>query len=213
MTTTVQRVRELQEQIRANEAKLLELTQQPEYIAEQAFIQDVLDVLEIHSRTLKEAVLAIDPTLLGSAPKAPRKTYAPRKPKDDGRRSDAGLDAPSIMPAPKPSPFASFGQEVAPAPVTDHPLEPETKAAATKPAKPAKPAKRIKTSGNAKRNRERRVQMIQGGRWYLYTNPHTGETHEAAGQRDDILRGWAAEFGKGVVESWKRVITPAEAGL
>ena len=211
MTTTVQRVRELQEQIRASEAKLLELTQQPEYLAEQQFIQDVSDVLEMHGRTLREAVLALDPNLLGSMPDRQQKPKRPYK-----ARKSVDLEAfklapePKPEPAPKVSPFASFGQSASaevPAPVVngaDHPLEPE-------PKKPAKKQKRA--SGNAKRNAERRVDMIKGGRWFLYTNPHTGEKHEAAGQRDDLLRGWAAEFGKSVVESWKRPITPAEAGI
>jgi len=212
MTTTVQRVRQLQEEIRAREAMLLELSQQPEYVAEQAFIQDVMDVLEMHSRTLKEAVLAIDPSLLGSqpkAPKAPRKAYTPRKPKDVAHFSLTDEKPAGGPPAPKPSPFAAFGA----VPVADHPLEPEATAAATKPAKPAKKKKRESGTHNAKRNALRRVEMIHAGRWYLWTNPHTGQTHEAARIGDDTLRGWAAEFGKGTVEGWKRVVTPEEAGL
>lgn len=214
MTTTIQRVRQLQEEIKAREAMLAELSQQPEYIAEQAFIQDVLDVLEMHGRTLKEAVAAIDPSLLASAPKAakPKRPYTPRKPKDVEHFSL------KPEPAPKVSPYAAFGQS-GDAPVrlsapgvngaehvAEHPLEPE-------PKKPAKPARKNTASKNAKRNAERRIEMIRAGRWFLWTNPHTNETHEAARQGDDTLRAWAAEFGKVVVESWKRAITPDEAGL
>jgi hypothetical protein len=214
MTTTIQRVRQLQEEIKAREIMLAELSQQPEYLAEQAFIQDVMDVLEMHGRTLKEAVLAIDPSLLGSAPKAPKakRPYTPRKPKD----VEPFSLKPEPKPAPKVSPFATFGQSAsaevpAPAPGVDgaeHPLEPEPK----KPAKAVR-AKRQSSKHNAARNAKRRVEMIQAGRWFLYTNPHTGETHEAARQGDDLLRGWAAEFGKVTVEGWKRPITPEEAGL
>ena len=206
MTTTVQRVRQLQEEIRAREAMLLELSQQPEYVAEQAFIQDVLDVLEMHGRTLREAVAAIDPSLLASAVKEKvKRTYKPRQPKEETP------EPVSIVPVPKPSPFASFGQASAPAAPApaEHPLEPEQK----KPAKPAKRAKRQSNAHNAARNAKRRVEMIHAGRWYLWTNPHTNETHEAARIGDDTLRGWAAEFGKGTVEGWKRPITPDEAGL
>jgi len=210
MTTALQRARQLQEEIKAREAQLAALTQQPEYIAEQSFIQDVSDVLEMHGRTLREAVLAIDPSLLASAakaPKAPRKPYTPRKPKD--------VETFTLKPEPTPkvSPFASFGAAggsadtlTGAAPIAEHPLEPE-------PKKAAKPAKKSHPSKNAKRNAERRVEMIREGRWFLYTNPHTGETHEASRQHGDVLQAWAAEFGKVTVESWKRPITPEEAGL
>lgn len=212
MTTALQRVRQLQAEINAREAQLAELTQQPEYIAEQSFIQDLLDVLEMHGRTLKEAVLAIDPSLLAGAAKAPKapkakRPYTPRKPKD--------VETFTLKPepAPKVSPFASFGEAggsadtlTGAAPIAEHPLEPE-------PKKAAKPAKKSHPSKNAKRNAERRVEMIREGRWFLYTNPHTGETEEASRQHSDVLQAWAAEFGKVTVESWKRPITPEEAGL
>lgn len=211
MTTTIQRVRQLQEEIKAREQMLQELSQQPEYIAEQAFIQDVLDVLEMHGRTLKEAVLAIDPSLLGPAPKAPK---TPRKPYTRRKATDVEHFSLKPEPAPKVSPFAAFGQAGGSADTltgvngTEHPLEPEPK----KPAK-ATQAKRHSSKHNAARNAKRRVEMIQAGRWFLWTNPHTGETHEAARIGDDLLRAWAAEFGKVTVEGWKRPITPEEAGL
>jgi hypothetical protein len=216
MTTTFQRVRELQEQIRASEAKLQELTQQPEYLAEQQFIQDVMDVLEIHSRTLREAVLAIDPSLLGSMPdrqQKPKRTYKPRQPKEEAP------EPVSIVPVPKPSPFASFGMAAVAATNPESPQEllNAIEAVAQPSAKPAKDAKAKKTrpSGthNAARNAKRRLEMIKEGRWFLYTNPHTGETHEAARIVGDVLPLWVAEYGKGVVEGWKRPITPDEAGL
>lgn len=211
MTSTLQRVRDLQEQIRLQEQMLKDLTQQPEYLAEQAFIQDVLDVLEIHGRTLKEAVLAIDPAILGAVvkPKAPRKPHAPRKAADVTPFKLNGAEPVNLVPAPKVSPFASFGaasETAAPAPTAEHPLEPEQK-------KPAKPAKRNKSTHNAARNAARRIECIKNGTWFLYTNPHTQETEEASGARTDTLRAWLAEYGKATVESWKRPITPEEAGL
>lgn len=213
MTTTIQRVRELQEQIRASEAKLLELTQQPEYLAEQQFIQDILDVLEIHSRTLREAVLAIDPTLLAPTPK-PKQVRGAYKKQDKPKPFTLDEKPAGGPPAPKPSPFATFGQDAAPMSPADHPLEPEAATVATKPAKPAKKSKKPqRASHNAARNAARRIECIKSGTWFMYTNPHTQETEEASGTRTDTLRAWVAEFGKGAVESWKRPITPDEAGL
>lgn len=221
MSTALQRVRQLQEEIRAREEQLKALAETPEYKADASFMQDVADVLEMHGRTLKEAVLLIDPSLLGTAAAdKPKRPYKPRKPKDVEH-----FTLPPEPKAPKASPFASFGQggdasaspdssaspdaPDAPAPVVEQPAPAAAPAAAPKPVTKNPKSER----GNRKRNAERRIEMIKGGRWFLYTNPHTGEAVEAARQGDDTLRAWAAEYGKVTVESWKRLITPDEVGL
>lgn len=198
MTTTIQRVRQLQEEIKAREAMLAELAQQPEYLAEQAFINDVTDVLDKHGRTLKEAVLAIDPSLLASAPKATR-PYKPRKPRDiehfslNGSEDGAAPAAPAAKPEISPKTGKVKRARRAPAP-GEGPL-----------SSPAKQA------WNQKRNEETRLKAIREGRWFLYTNPHTGETCEGAKVNNDTLRTWAAEYGRGTVDKWKRPLTKAEA--
>lgn len=209
MITTIQRVRQLQEEINEREALLAQLAQQPEYIAEQAFIDDVVNVLEKHGRTLKEAVLALDPSLLASAPKTKAtRPYKPRKAQEvehfslNGSAEStnaAGQAAPVALAAPaaKPEISAKTGKvkraRRAPAP-GEGPL-----------SSPAKQA------WNQKRNEETRLKAIREGRWFLYTNPHTGETCEGAKVNNDTLRTWAAEYGRGAVDKWKRPLTKAEA--
>lgn len=227
--TTLQRVRQLQEEIRQHEEMLKALTQTPEYIAEQEFVKDIQDVLEIHGRTMREAVLAIDPSLLGSMPdrqQKPKRPYKPRKPKDI--EPFHLTPEPKPAPAPKPSPFASFGQggdssasPAAPESAIDEAQaqfdqaaqERTEQAQPVKPAKPAKPPKKKRDAHNAKRDAARRLECIKTGTWFLYTNPHTGEKEEASGTRTDVLRAWVAEYGKAVVEGWKVPVTADEAGL
>lgn len=220
-TTAVQRVRQLQEEIRAREEQLKALAETPEYQAEQSFIQDISDVLEMHGRTLREAIMAIDPSMLGTVrePK-PKRPYTPRKTKDVEHFS---LNDKPPAPAPKASPFASFGMAEVAATNPESPQElldaighlAQKPAETAKAAKPAKPPKKKRDSArhNAKRNAERRIECIKNGTWFLYTNPHTQETEEASGTRTDTLRAWVAEYGKVVVEGWKRPVTPDEAGL
>jgi hypothetical protein len=215
MTTTLQRVRQLQEEIRAREEMLQNLAQTPEYLAEQEFIKDLQDVLEMHGRTLREAIMAIDPNLLASAVKEKvKRTYKPR--------ADKTAPAPvSIVPVPKASPFASFGMAEVAATNPESPQElldaisavAQSSAKPDKPAKPPKKRKRESSKHNATRNAARRIECIKNGTWFLYTNPHTQEAEEASGARTDTLRAWVAEYGKAVVEGWKRPITPEEAGL
>lgn len=192
---TLQRVRELQEAIKRQEEMLQQLTQSPEYLEEKQFIQDIQDVLEIHGRTLREAVLVIDPSLLAPAGKAPRKTAA--KP---------AAKAPA-------KPFA-------PAADNDDETDTSTSAQSAAPER-HKPRKSRAGKGmgqaqrnqNAKRNRERRAEMIRTGRWFLFTNPHTGESCEASKANNDTLRAWVAQYGRGTVDKWKRPLTPEEAAL
>jgi hypothetical protein len=218
MTTTLQRVRQLQEEIRAREEMLQNLAQTPEYLAEQEFIKDLQDVLEMHGRTLREAIMAIDPGMLGTVTEAkPKRPYKPRKAKDVESFS---LNDKPPAPAPKVSPFANFGMAAVAATNPESPQEllDAIGAPAQPSAKPNKPAKRAnstrrKSSHNATRNAARRIECIKNGTWFLYTNPHTQESEEASGARTDTLRAWVAEYGKVVVEGWKRPITPEEAGL
>lgn len=202
MTTTIQKVRELQEQIRASEAKLLELTQQPEYAAEQAFIQDVMDVLDMHNRTLREAVLAIDPSLLAPVAKL-KKTRGPYS--KEAKPEPFKLDEPNAVPPPGVLPEQK--KEISP-----KTGKPKRARRVREPGAPplTSPAKQ---AWNQKRNDEVRVKAIREGRWFLFTNPHTGETCEGAKVNNDTLRMWAAEYGRGAVDKWKRPLTNEEAGL
>ena len=203
MTTTIQRVRQLQEEIKAREAMLAELAQQPEYLAEQAFINDVTDVLDKHGRTLKEAVLAIDPNLLGSAPKT--KTTRPYKPRKAKEVEHFSLNDSEDGAAPAAPAAPAASSEISPK--TGKP-----KRARRVPVPGAGPLSTpAKQAWNQKRNEETRLKAIREGRWFLYTNPHTGETCEGAKVNNDTLRTWAAEYGRGTVDKWKRPLTKAEA--
>jgi hypothetical protein len=197
VANTLQRVRELQEQIRAQEELLKQLTQTPEYVAESQFIQDVQDVLEMHGRTLREAVMVIDPSLLAPTGKPGKKpaakaskpaaapVAAPFAPTDTDDDTKAPEGATESAPKPQPHRKSRAGQGMGPA----------------------------QRNQNAKRNAERRAEMIRAGRWFLFTNPHTGETCEASKANNDTLRAWVAQYGRGTVDKWKRPLTPEEAAM
>lgn len=219
MSTTLQRVRELQEQIRAQEELLKSLTQTPEFLAEQEFVKDIQDVLELHSRTLREAVLAIDPAMLGAAPKAEKKTYKPRTPKLAApkaapEKSHAEvMKLPDVTPAPPLSDASMMALKALESATNKHAPkgvtvtgEPRVRAPNT--GKGTDPAK---AAWNAKRSAANRLEKIRAGGWFEFTNPHTGEKAEGSKINTDTLRAWAAEYGKAVVEKWARQMTEEEA--
>lgn len=235
-TLTVQRVRELQEQIKAAEKQLQELSKSEEYQAEQAFIQDLHNVLETHGRTMREAVMAIDPSLLAqSASKAkPAAKAATSKPAKRPYTKKADKPAPAAA-----APSVSHSTRLAEPPPAAVPAEPaptlspasvialQALASATNKQAPAKgvtidgkPRVRAPNTGkgtdpakaawNAKRSAENRLKNIREGRWFVFTNPHTGEKAEGSKVNTETLRTWAAEYGRGVVEKWGRPLTKDE---
>lgn len=209
-TLTVQRVRELQEQIRMAEELLKGLSQSPEYLAEQAFIKDLQDVLELHGRTMREAVMAIDPSLLAHGPVKKARTYTKKphqiklahEPAGPSERAAKTVGkAPAPEPADKPKPV----QLVDTAKGLTANGKPRVRAANT--GKGTDPAK---AAWNAKRSAENRLKAIREGRWFVYTNPHTGETAEGSKTNTPTLKMWCAEYGRGVVDKWKRPLSAEE---
>lgn len=195
----VLQARQIQEEIRQREAELAKLTSSETFKSDMQFVDDIMIVLDGHGRTLRDAVLLIEPDLL-----------APLAPPDPLPITPAPVETP---PPEKPAieSLSVNGNEKLSLLIGATSGKPKAQVRA--PKKPGEPPRSspAKKAWNDRRAENRRLEHIQAGTWFLWTNPHTGETAESSRINTDTLRLWAAEHGKATVEGWKQPITETTA--